>query len=165
MQRFKDIHEGKRIWVCGSGPSLLKIIPDQIPIDDIVIACNVATKHFKKMDYACFTDESANFYDYHLNLVTKQCKVILFNEKIKAIKSETFYIKKKHGDKFDKNANDVIYGTDIIHCAVNLAWMMGAKEIILAGVDLKYSEDGKKYAYLDIPAKDTPEGMSVKTMQ
>src|ERR1035437_4541467 len=161
MLRFKDINLGKRIWVCGGGGSLLTVIPEKIPKQDIVICCNVATKHFENFDYAVFTDSSVNYYDYYLNLNKKNCKIIIFNEKgiTVKVKDETYYIEKEQTCKFDKTSNKSILGRDCVHIAVNLAWMMGAKEIILAGVDLKYINENKKYAYAAIPTKDIPSGL------
>ncbi len=159
MLRFKDIHLGKRIWVCGSGGSLLDVITSQLPKEDIIICCNVATKHFDDFNYGVFTDGSVNYYDYFTDLKNKNCKIILFNKECDIIKEDTFYIEKEHVFKFNKESNKSIFGADCIHLAVNLAWMMGAKEIILAGVDLKYISEEKKYAYPCIPSSVIPPGL------
>lgn len=146
LKKYKNKHLQKRIWVCGSGHSLLLVDEKKIPKDDILIACNSATYHFNKMDYAIFTDEMANYSNWYLNLNKKKCKIILCNPAIKKIKHNTTYLNKDFSTwKF--NDDKVIGGYDIIHCAVHIAYVMGASEIILAGVDLKYKTMTEKYPY------------------
>lgn len=160
MERFKDKHKGKRIWVCGSGGSLLDVDPSRIPKQDIIIACNSATYHFETMNYAVFTDESVNYNNYYTNLNKKKCKIILFNNHIDIIKRGTIVVQKQYDVwEFTKTGNKVIGGRDVIHCAVHLAWQMGAGQIILAGVDLKHKDAGHKYAYPNTYNANTPEGL------
>lgn len=151
MQRFRDIHKGKRIWLFGSGPSLATLDVDRIPGEDIIVACNSAVAKAKKLDYACFTDGGVGCYDYYFDLKNRDCKVIIFNEaEIKAIKEETYFIKKRDkGDwKFSKQDTEVIYGYDIVHPSMNFAYMLGGSELILCGVDLKTV--GKNYHWEDV---------------
>lgn len=150
MQRFRDIHKGKRIWLLASGPSLVSLDVDRIPKEDIIMAGNSGVVKANRLDYACFTDGAVVGYDYYHDLKNRDCKVIVFNEaEIFPIKEQTYFIKKrsKGGWKFSKEDTEVIYGYDIIHCSMNLAYVMGAKELILCGVDL--GGNGKKYHWHD----------------
>ena len=163
MEEIIDKHKGKRFWICGSGGSLLNVIPSKIPKDDIIIACNSATYHFNKFNYAVFTDETANYSDWYLNLTKKRCRVILLNRGIKTIKQRTIRIDKDFSTwSFNKalETKRVIGGYDVIHCAVNLASLMGASEIILAGVDLKHYSSTQKHAHSQQLVKDAPQWLT-----
>lgn len=156
LQKFRNIHEGKRIWICGSGGSLLNIFPEKIPKNDIVICCNSSTYHFKKFDYAVFTDETANWSNWGLKIKNKGCKQINCNPSVVAVVKDTTYIEKDfHKWKFNLDDEKVIGGYDVIHCATHIAWIMGASEIILAGVDLKHMSKERKYAYPQTLIKKT----------
>ena len=160
MEKISGIHKGKRIWVCGSGGSLLDVIPSKIPKQDIIIACNSATYHFDKFNYAVFTDETANYSNWYLNLTKKRCKVILLNRGIKSIKQHSIRIDKDFSTWDFKDAEQkgmVIGGYDVIHCAVHLAFMMGASEVILAGVDLKHYSSEQKHANNQELTEDAPQ--------
>ncbi len=147
MERIKDKHKGKRIWVCGSGGSLLDVVPSKIPKDDIVIACNSATYHFPRFDYGVFTDGMANYSNWYLNLTKKKCTIIILNKEIPVIKKGTIELEKDFNRwNFRREDTKVIGGYDVVHCAVHIAWLMGASEIILAGVDLKHYSDKQKHA-------------------
>jgi len=164
MERIIDLHKGKRFWVCGSGGSLLDVVPSEIPKNDIVICCNSATYHFKKFHYAVFTDETANYSNWYLNLKFKKCKIILLNKAIRKIKAQTIYLEKNFDKwKFSKEDKKIIGGYDVIHCAVHVAYMMGASEIILAGVDLKHLSSTQKHAYSQELIEGAPEGL-IKTV-
>ena len=157
LQKFRDKHIGKRIWVCGSGPSLEYIDEKRISKNDIIIACNSSTYHFSKFDYCILTDELANYSNWYLNLINKPCKIILCNTGINKIKKNTTYIEKEYNWKLNKDSSKVIYGYDVIHCAVHIAYVMGASEIILAGVDLKYKTPTQKYIYSQELIEEAPQ--------
>jgi uncharacterized Rossmann fold enzyme len=160
MEKIIDKHKGKRIWVCGSGGSLLDVIPSKIPKEDIVIACNSATYHFNRFNYAVFTDETANYSNWYLDLKKKRCNVILLNRGIKVIKQHTLRIDKDFTTWNFKEAEAkgmVIGGYDVIHCAVHLAFIMGASEVILAGVDLKHYTAENKHAHSQELTEDAPQ--------
>ena len=161
LQKFKDIHKGNRIWICGSGGSLLDIIPEQIPLSDIVICCNSSTYHFKSFDYAVFTDETANWSEWCLGIADRNCKQINCNEAVVSVAKDCTYLDKDFSAwKFNESDTKVIGGYDVIHCATHIAWIMGASEIILAGVDLKHISPEKKYAYSQDTIESTPESLT-----
>lgn len=137
MQRFRDIHAGKRIWLLGCGVSLLDINTHQIPEDDIIICCNSSVLYAHRFDYACFTDGLMKYWKYYTNLKDHPCKVIIFNQaEIPAVKEETYFIAKRWpGTKMSKEDTEVIFGQDVVHCALHFAYMLGGREIILCGCD------------------------------
>lgn len=162
MEEIIDKHKGKRFWVCGSGGSLLDVIPSKIPKDDIIICCNSSTYHFEKFNYAVFTDETANYSNWYLNLTKKRCRIILLNRGIKTIKQRTIRIDKDFSTwdfKKAEETNRVIGGYDVIHCAVHVATIMGASEIILAGVDCKHVDSNNKYPYSQELIDGTPQSL------
>ena len=146
---FKDRHMGKRIWVCGSGGSLLDVDETKIPKDDIIMCCNSSTFHFKeRIDYCVFTDGAANWSDWYTKLKDVETTIILLLPEIAIINKNTILIEKDFSRwKMSKDDDKIIGGYDVIHCAVHIAYIMGASEIILAGVDLRHYMKGKKYPY------------------
>jgi len=159
LQKYRDKHLNKKVWICGSGPSLVMVDEKRIPKEDILIACNSATYHFKKIDYAIFSDEIANYSNWYLELKNKPCNIILCNSGINRIKKNTTYLDKDFTTwKINKEDSKVIGGYDIIHCAVHIAYVMGASEIILCGVDLMYNS-GIKYPYSQELINEAPEDL------
>lgn len=160
MERIRNKHKGKRIWVCGSGPSLLDVNPYKIPKEDIIICCNSSTYHFKKFHYAVFTDGAANYSNWYLNLKRKSCTIILLNQEIPQIKKGTIRLTKDFQKwKFNENDTEIIGGYDVVHCATHIAWLMGASEIILAGIDLKHVSSTQKHAHDQKLIESAPEGL------
>jgi hypothetical protein len=136
MQKFRDIFLGKRIWVLGCGPSLCEIDFDKIPEDDVILACNSSVMKTDRYNYACFTDGVVPFFEYYHKIPLE--KIISFNQdEVKA----GHYIKKCHDIKFTKSDEYVCFGIDITHCTTHLAYMMGAREIMLAGCDCYVDKD------------------------
>jgi uncharacterized Rossmann fold enzyme len=165
LQKIKDIHKGKTILVCGSGGSLLDVDTKKLHTNIIVMCCNSATYHFKKFDYGVFTDGTANYSNWYLNLTKKKCTIINCNQEIPKIKRNTIYFEKNFDNwKFEETDTKVIGGYDVIHCAVHIAWMMGASQIILAGVDLKHMTASRKYAYDQSVNENIPQAL-LETLQ
>ena len=161
MERIKDIHKGKRIWVCGSGGSLLDVIPSKIPSEDIIIACNSATLQFDRIDYAVFTDGTANYAKWYTKLKEHpETTIILLSNEIAVISDKTIHLEKDfHKWKFNEDDTKIIGGYDVIHCATHIAWLMGASQIVLAGVDLKHYSKGRKHAHVQEFTEDMPEAL------
>lgn len=145
MQRFLDKHPGKRIWIIASGTSLCDMDLSLIPDEDIIMACNSGVLKTKRIDYACFTDGGVTKFDYYQGLKNRDCTIISFNEaEVKKIKPEFYYITKRQNRddwNFSKQDNESVFGIDIINCTMHLAYVMGASEIILCGVDM-YTKGG-----------------------
>jgi len=161
MERIKDKHIGKRIWVLGSGGSLLQFDQKKIPKDDIIIACNSSNYNVTAPHYAAFTDGTANYSNWYLKYKNKRkTTILLFNTEIQKLTNNTLYIEKDfHRWKFNPNDTKVIGGYDVIHCAVHCAHHMGASEIILVGVDLKHFSAKHKHANSQEVIDETPEAL------
>jgi hypothetical protein len=148
LQKVRDRHKGKTFLICGSGGSLLDVDVNRLRSDIIVICCNSSTYHFKRFNYGIFTDGTANYSNWYLKLNRKKCQIINCNTEIMQIKKNTIYFEKDFTNwKFKTFDKKVIGGYDVIHCATHIAWMMGASEIILAGVDLKHMSETQKHSY------------------
>jgi hypothetical protein len=161
MERIKSIHKGKRFWICGSGGSLLDVDEKKIPKEDIIICCNSAVSYFKKFHYAVFTDGSANYSNWYIKLKGKRnITFILLNNEIDSISKKTIRLEKDFQKwKFTKEDTKIIGGYDVIHCAAHIAFMMGADEIILVGVDLKHVSRFQKHANDQSLIDNAPEGL------
>jgi hypothetical protein len=134
MSFFKDVHKGKRIWVCGTGPSLLDVDVTKLADDDVIIACNSAVKHFANPDYMLVVDKNIEKRDYYINQNAKE--VILLNDQINIKPSnarEVFFQSSLWGDwgVYDYKH----FPGNSTHRAVSFAFCMGARAIILAGCD------------------------------
>jgi len=161
MERIKDKHKGKRIWVLGSGGSLLQFDQNKISKDDIIIACNSSNYNVTNPHYAAFTDGTANYSNWYLKYKNKRkTTILIFNTEIQQISRNTLYIEKDFGRwKFNPNDTKVIGGYDVIHCAIHCAHHMGASEIILVGVDLKHYSPTQKHANSQELVSNTPESL------
>lgn len=160
LQKVRDRHKGKTFLICGSGGSLLDVDVSRLRSDIIVICCNSSTYHFKRFDYGVFTDHTANYSEWYLNLNRKKCEIIALQNTITKIKKKTTYLEKDFTNwKFEPTDEKVIGGYDVIHCATHISWMMGASEIILAGVDLKHMSETQKYSYDQSLISSAPQSL------
>lgn len=135
MVRFKNIHSGKRIWVCGTGPSLLKVNECDL-VNDVIIACNSAMLHFNHPNYSIFVDAAVQKHNWFTKISKTQVCINL-NEVIKRPNRKTVNIFGQSSEWGDWLIKETHYPGNIPHRAVSFANIMGASEIILAGCDCK----------------------------
>ncbi len=154
LSAFKNIHEGKRAIVCGSGPSLNNIDFSRVlRAKNIIFACNQSVTCMNDCDYFCMTDHAVPqnaFFEYGVGISTKIAtfghffKDDIINSKkfYKKIKDKILFLERETTNlyEFDKT-NKFIYGIDVVHVASHFAYVTGCSEIVLAGVDLKYQDD------------------------
>ena len=135
MSYFKDAHKNKRIWVCGTGPSLLDVDVNSLTHDDVVIACNSARLHFGKPDYWLMVDGAMPECDY-FNTADADQDIILLNELLKPKNGKLFYVTNQSSAWGDWGIyKDRHFPGNSTHRAVSFAYAMGARAIILAGCD------------------------------
>ena len=135
MSYFKDAHNNKRIWVCGTGPSLLDVHVNSLTSDDVVIACNSARLHFGKPAYWLMVDGAMPECDYFDTADADQ-DIILLNELLKPKNGKLFYVTNQSSAWGDWGIyKDRHFPGNSTHRAVSFAYAMGARAIILAGCD------------------------------
>lgn len=139
MRRFHDMHKGQRIWVCGTGPSLLLVDETRLHPNDIIIACNSAVMHFANADYMIWVDGEFGKADDCIEILanlrpTQKC--INLNPLVRSpnrFTAEIFHQSQNWGDwKIRKTRH---FPGNVTHRAVSFAFAMGAREVILAGCD------------------------------
>ena len=157
IQDFKDIHKGKRAIVCGTGPSLNDINFDLISSDEnIIFACNQSVTALSRCDYFCLADNAIvvmPFFEYGISIATK---VIAMGRLVDLVsnchdpdqerkltemlegKGHILPRREDMGLAFYKSGPIIRgpAGEDVIHVTSHLAYIMGCREIVLAGVDL-----------------------------
>ena len=139
MKRFRDIHKGKRIWVCGSGPSLLDVIEKKLTGNDIILACNSAVLHFQKPHYFIWVDGGVRFTDYYKKTLHSNQKCINLNPVVPSPTMNTTEVFGQSSDWGYWKINDYAhFPGNIVQRAVSFAYAMGASQIVLAGCDCSY---------------------------
>lgn len=163
LHKYKDIHEGKRCFVIGTGPSL-KIQDLEKLRGDISLASNTIYALYK------FTEWRPTYYAANDSAMVKA----IFNNLLKYVnETERFFVGGTHynglksiGDKFDKLCylntynylhdakgkyvefpSDASYGVcagaTISYVLLQLAIYMGFKYIYLLGMDFSFSAEQK----------------------
>jgi hypothetical protein len=136
MRRFKDVHKGKRIWVCSSGPSLADVDESRLTSDDVVIACNSAITHFKNADYFIWVDGKVTKFDWFRDIKPDQ-RCINLNPLVPSPESCIEVFEQSH-DWGNWMVDDTgHFPGNIPQRAVSFAYVMGARQIVLAGCDCK----------------------------
>lgn len=157
LEVYKDIHKGKRIFVIGSGPSLQ--IADLNTLHrnrEICIASNFTYRAYNmtpwRADYYCMGDGMAvrcwreEQKDIEGEIFIGDSFHYAVNEKIEGLhyfhrKNEVYYPSPaRFSDDLTKGLYD---GATVTYLMIQLAAYMGAREIILLGVDHGWKEGTK----------------------
>ena len=157
-QRFKNIHQGKRCFIIGNGPSL-KEQDMSLLKDEIVFTVNKIAKSdfFDSIEPTyhfwadpMFFDEKLKFNKEFKELMLKTCKskkTITFFESVgykyikknKLLKATNACFFKAYGfvgDDVNLNFSEYVSGAStVVHYAIEMAIYMGFKEIYLLGCD------------------------------
>lgn len=135
MKHYIDRHKDKRIWVCGTGPSLLDVDVARLTDDDIIIACNSAILHFGHPHYWLMVDGKMHELEYFDKAQPNQ-EIILLNDLLQPKNGICRYVLNQSSEWGDwgvyKNRH---FPGNSTHRAVSFAYAMGARVIILAGCD------------------------------
>jgi len=148
LEKINGMLDGKRVFVIGSGPSL-KGFDFSLLKDEETIAVNHTIEHYKDCKYHLFGDPRV--YDY-IKDIYKDYKGMIFAshhadlEKIER-ENDRMIVFSKNWKRVTEKLEDGLYsdfnsGME----AVNLALVMGAKEIYLLGLDF-CSHEGEYYFY------------------
>lgn len=158
LLQFKDIHNGKRCFIVGTGPSLtmddLELIKNEYSFSMNSIPLSYEDTTWRPTYYA-IQDKFA--YDKLKAIIRESNMPYVFNgisvkwmTPIMDIENIPFPLNildhgkaiPNHITKFSKDAYKVVYaGHSITYSAIQIAVYMGFKEIILLGVDCDYSKD------------------------
>jgi hypothetical protein len=180
LKSFKNLHQGERCFILGSGPSIKKQNLELL-YDEFTFCSNWFVNHKDiksiNIDYFCAYDEAFVTPDINIKW---QKKVLDINFQQK------FFPKNWEQLNFGKNSTFLAYdhntklyemqkycvdietklidgATVIINFCIPIAIHMGFKEIILLGIDNNYYKNGKLNPYFyDVSDHDTKFDSSKK---
>jgi hypothetical protein len=164
LASFKDIHKGEVIWVVGSGGTLDFIDPSFFD-DQICIAANFVGKIFGLANYFTFSHyhtDSLEMADSSRFVFTPRREHGNRDEWSGFLPNNVVLFDTNAGEpgtRFDPYGRDnpgenLVVGSSSIHGAMHLAAHMGAKAIVLVGVDCGRLNDMDRFS--NYPAGDTP---------
>lgn len=163
LREVKNIYQGKRCFILGTGPSLTIDDLDKIK-NEISFGTNTILKIYDKTewrpDYYCIIDP--NTYSNLEEEIKKRKIENLFypNNRIRNNNVSGRCFALDHSDiwkmymprvfkftKFSKNIEKKVYdGASVIYAAMQIAVYMGFGEIYLLGVDCNYSVNNTRHA-------------------
>lgn len=149
LANFKDIHQGQRCFIIGNGPSLKKMDLSLLR-NEFTIGMNRIYLMFPELGF-----QTSYFLTVN-SLVIEQCaedirelsmpKFLSWRSRnmIKPADEMYFLHTTYSGPGFTKDARKRIWeGATVTNVALQLAFFMGFKQVILIGVDHSYSAQGK----------------------
>lgn len=159
LKRFKDIHTGERCFIIGNGPSLKKTDLSYLK-DEFTFGLNRIYLMFPELGF------STSYYLSINSLVIEQCAQDILALKMprflswrsrefirKALGEErklpvdpplSFLHSTYTGKKFAYDASGRIWeGATVTYVAMQLAFYMGFRQVILIGVDHSFNTKGK----------------------
>ena len=151
MSRVNNMFEGKRIFIIGSGPSL-KGFDFNVLKDEITIAVNHTLEYYHDAKIHLFGDP--RIFQYTKHIYDSGYKGLVFASFHADIgdyaEKENFYVFAKNWNRVTTRIEDGLYSNFNSGMeAVNLALIMGAKEIYLLGID--FCADNNEYYFYGKP--------------
>jgi hypothetical protein len=144
IDKVDPIWEGETIYIIGGGPSLKDFDWNKL-IGKRTIAINKAIVSYPNADALYWTD--SRVYGWHKHEIDK-FKGLKYTIRHHITYPADVKILKK-GDKFGLNESkdSLCHGNNSGYAAINLAYLLGAKRIVLLGYDMH--NDGKNGHYHD----------------
>jgi hypothetical protein len=151
LRQMKNRHKGERCFIVGNGPSLCQM--DLSPlVDEITFGLNRIYLMFPKIDWV------PSYYVSVNKLVVKQfAEEILANvPTLKFISydarrwirhaSKVVFLYSRNGPRFYTDISEGIWqGATVTYTAMQIAYYMGFRQVILIGVDHSYNTAGKPH--------------------
>ena len=152
MRRYKNLHSGERCFIIGNGPSLNKM-DLQLLHDEITFGANRIYLLFPKMGF------HTNYYVSVNRLVIRQCSKDIENLAMPrfiswyardyiSCKSDIIFIRDPHDRDLGFSRNPkwhICEGATVTYVAMQLAYYMGFKQVILIGVDHYFATTGEPH--------------------
>tara|TARA_R100000008_G_scaffold24245_1_gene13071 strand:- start:815 stop:1570 length:756 start_codon:yes stop_codon:yes gene_type:complete len=157
IKKYINRHRGKRAIVCGTGPSLNDINFNLLSDDIIIFACNQSVTALDKCDYFCIADNAIicmDFFEHGAEIANEVIVMGPFNNAedlmsnnhdskqrskfVELIKNKSKFFPRGSMLPFNKTGPILKGppGEDVVHITSHFAYLLGCREIILAGVDL-----------------------------
>jgi hypothetical protein len=131
-----------RIYIVGGGPSLTGFSWDLLR-HKRVIAINRAYEVIPWAEILLFVDN--RFFDWHReNILAFEGRIVAASRKpVPHPKVEHYKLSGLSG--IDLRQGYLCHGNNAGYAAINLAVQLDASEVVLLGVDMKFSEDGRTH--------------------
>jgi len=148
LQKFKDIHKGKRCFIIANGPSLanmdLSLLKNEITLGMNRIYLMEEMNGFKPTYLLCvdINNQLKQFTDEYDKLTIN--KFFIWNKrKLFHDMENLHYIKASFNPRFRKDITKRVgNGKSVTYACMHLAYYMGFKEVILIGKDHNYDTRG-----------------------
>jgi len=150
LRKYKDIHKGKRCFILGNGPSLAKMDISHLQ-GEITFGLNRIYLLFEKMPfrpnyYICINELVLEQYANEI-LDLEMPKFLNWNRRHLFLesRSDINFLRLSLGltDYFGTNPlNALSSGGTVTHVALQLAFFMGFSEVVLLGVDHRFTISG-----------------------
>jgi len=151
LEEYVDIHKGKRAFIVGNGPSLNDIDMSLLK-NEITIGSNRVYLGFEKwgFEFNYWTIIDKLQVEEHLeewnnpnNIGEEVTKFIPFEYKnlmnLKNYCPINFHYAYKNFPKFSLEPTNIYLGNTVVHMSLQIACIMGIKELYLIGVDHNYN--------------------------
>lgn len=144
---FKNLHDGKRLFILASGPSLAKL--DLAPLGRrIVMGLNRSSLLYPDTHYHCVMDQ--RLFDEYTDVLSKTRYLFTVEGRPWGIP-----LRLLGAEGFSWDLEEGIYsGYTIAYFALQIAVYMGFKEIIYLGLDLKNEGSDTHFFGQDFRSRD-----------
>lgn len=148
IDSIRNLHQDRRGVLVGSGPSL-DVTNMEDYSRDIIFAMGQSITAIDRCDYFCFSDGSTIEASFWERAKSISVKCIGFGKDFLGFVEDEIMVLPRTGQstKFDPLDQTLLWGVDVSHPTVHLAYLMGIRDLTIIGVDYRYAEDGRKYCH------------------
>ena len=160
LEALRDRHKGKRAWIIGNGPSVRLEDLDAIPADDIVFCFNRFYLGYDKTslreDYVVSAD-TLMIEDFGQEMIDISSGLPLFCQEAESLSDLTgAFIGLTPGNSylpvFSKNPGHFVsIGGSSVYVALQMAWFMGIRDVVLYGIDYSFKTELKRDSRYNFP--------------
>jgi hypothetical protein len=159
--KLKNIHDGERCFIIGNGPSLSGM--DLQPLrDEITFGLNRIYLLFPKINFATTYLVSVNKlvveqFGNEIQQAESSLKFFSYdNRHWLEFDPNTIYLYSRDGPRFYTNITKGIWqGATVTYVAIQIAYYLGIKQVILIGVDHSFSSQGQPHKTVVSQKMDT----------
>ena len=160
LRKFSNIHRGKRCFILGNGPSLLQT-DLRLLKNEITFGLNRIYLLFEKVGFSTTYLVSINRFvieQFANEIALTPCTKFIswYLRRQVELTPETLFIRPGFKTRFSKNpiTQGVWEGATVTYVAMQLAYFMGFKKVILVGVDHSFISKGKAHELVTSDGED-----------
>ena len=159
ISKFRNKHVGESCYIIGNGPSLKRMNLQPLR-NKITFGLNKIYLLFEKLGFETSYLVAANAFVLQQSgaefsgLSMPQFFMMWGREFVEKRKNVLFLREKKHGFFSTDITKGVVVDCTVTHMALQLAFFMGFKTVILIGVDHSFVSQGKPHATVTLPGED-----------